>query len=648
MANSNKIQAFEESKVPIFGASRYKVGTDHAVWRRTYARSVAFRIGIGGDEISDTTVDYLMSNVAQVVRDVVMAAAHFSAHGRRTRVEARDLENAVNILGSLLPFTSSHAASNTQFSLSDALSKTIYPQNRYMVDLRSIMNMPPRRMPFKRRFRKHWLVIEGEQPRVPENPVIKPSTCNSVKEGVTAYQGSSADSLMEDVNRVPRVVNKLEQPVARPITTHMLSVDQQVFFKKCVETVISSSSEKRRASFCANTIFFYSGEPYPGLQSLVPRFALIIFEGVRCNIAEQNLPILKNILRLLKTLIDNPQVNLDKCLNEIIPALCSCVVCREFCTDPNDKRHFRLREFAAMILATICKRTHLADVRARVTTFLCRVFTDSRTNLSSLYGSLYALGELGCETVAVVVFPRLELLRRRITILNESGSAANSDGNRVIRLIEKMLTRFVRRRKMPGLNELSDYEKAFPGFGEAVYKKMKVAGHQEEDGQSESDIYQKSLGDSSSISSAGKIQNIPQKRYPRLSQLPMRAPGMIRPTHVSVAKLRMFKQSKRHAGSGIFSQTPVPPAARAAAASAPEFSQQLGGAQKAQQHGNVVAQDVRNTTVIPSTGPLPAVVVEPAFPRRRPPIAGEPAKTHPAVTVVPAYPRRPSQQGPQQ
>ncbi|VDO90726.1 unnamed protein product [Heligmosomoides polygyrus] len=88
-------------------------------------------------------------------------------------------------------------------------------------------------------------------------------------------------------------------------------------------------------------------------------------------------------------------------LHDIIPALCSCVVCRELCADPNDKRHFRLRQFAAMILAMICKRTHVADVRARITTLLCKIFTDSRGNLASIYGALYALGELGSEVYRV-------------------------------------------------------------------------------------------------------------------------------------------------------------------------------------------------------------------------------------------------------
>lgn len=635
MNHGDKKQTSEESKVLVFCKSKYKVGADHTAWNLAYAQDIARQVGLGEGEISESAVHHLMSNVTQVVRDVLMTATHYCTHGRRTKVEVLDLENAINVLRPLFSFTCSRAASNTQF-ISDVLTRSLYENNRYVVDLRSIMNMPPRRMPFKRKIRKHWLVIDGEQPRVPENPVIPLLTSNSTQEGLTTYQNSSTDPLMDDGNRVLRAGNKLEQSVSRPITTHSLSLDQQVFFKKCVETVMGSCSEKRR-----EVLHLLSSDP--GLQSLVPRFALIIFEGVRCNISEQNLPILRNILRLVKTLIENPQVNIDKCLNDIIPALCSCVVCREFSADPEDKRHFRLREFAGMILSSICKRTHLADVRARVTTFLCRVFTDSRANLGSLYGALYALGELGCETVAVVVFPRLELLRRRIAILSDSPPTALGDSDKVIRLIEKMLTRFVMRRKMSGLSELCDFQKAFPGFGEAVYNKLKTSGHLQDVVPSVDDVCQSSSTDSGFVSRSSKTQNTPQKQNPRILQLPLRVPGQIRPTNVSAAKLPTFKSNKRHAGGGLFRQAP-PTSAPRVTQSTSETVQPLGGSQTLQQHPNIIPQNSRGPSTNP-TGPLPAVVVEPAFPRRRPHTLGEQARTHPAVTVEPAYPRRPGQPG---
>ncbi|KAK5976557.1 hypothetical protein GCK32_007809 [Trichostrongylus colubriformis] len=567
-----------------------------------------------------SAIDTVMSNVTQVVRDILSTAQLLVAQGKRLKMEARDIENSIDLRGTLSACTSSHAASNTQFHLADSLNKTLYPNDYFMVDLRAIMNVPPRRMPFKRRIRKHWLVIEGEQPRVPENPVITPSSTSTGQDGT--FQSPSNDSLMEDGNRGVRVGNKAEQALSRPITTHQLSVDQQVFFRKCVETVIGPCPEKRR-----EVLHLLASDP--GLQSLVPRFAVLIFEGVRCNIAEQNLPVLRNILRLLKTLIDNVQVNLDKCLHDIIPALCSCVVCRELCADPEDKRHYRLREFAATILAMMCKRTHLADVRARITTLLCRVFTDSRANLASLYGALYALAELGSETVAAVVVPRLDLLRKRISSLKEGLPPYSTAAKRVTRLIERMLTRFVKHRKTPSLNELADFQRVFPGFGEAVYRKLKASERRGQTGE----IASQNEGET------GKMQGPPQKRYPRLPQLPMRAPGIIRPTHASVTKLRMFKYSKRNETGGLFRHSTSTPKPMQTGA---DSAQHMGGPQSGQQHQNAMAQNVRGPPT-QTPRPLPAVVVEPAFPpRRQPPsVMGEQPRAHPAVTVEPAFPRRP-------
>ncbi|KAK6025402.1 hypothetical protein OSTOST_08699, partial [Ostertagia ostertagi] len=576
MAHVDKKPFPEDSKVSIFTSGRYRTGVDHSAWNHAYVLSVIRHLGLRPNIFTEAAIDCVMSNVTQVVRDVLNTALHLVAQGKRIRLEARDIENSLDIRGTLSWCTSSRAASNTQFRLSDSLSKALYPNDYFMVDLRAIMNVTPRRMPFKRRIRKHWLVIEGEQPRVPENPVITPSGANSGHEGIGTLQSPSNDSLMEDGNRAIRA-GKLEQALSRPITTHSLSLDQQVFFRKCVETVIGPCPEKRR-----EVLHLLASDP--GLQSLVPRFAVL-----RCNIAEQNLPVLRNILRLLKTLIDNVQ------LHDIIPALCSCVVCKELCADPEDRRHFRLREFAATILAMICKRTHLADVRARITTLLCRVFTDSRANLASLYGALYALAELGSETVAAVVVPRLDLLKKRISSLNEGLPSTSTVAKRVIRLIEKMLTRFVRHRKTPGLNEMTDFQK----------------------------------------SSA-------QKRYPRVPQLPMRAPGIIRPTHASVTKLRMSKYSKRHEAGGLFRQSTSTPKPMQ---SGTDTAQQLGVPQGGQQHQSIMSQNVRGPT-IQAPGPLPAVVVEPAFPPRRVPtsVMGEQPRAHPAVTVEPAFPRRP--QGP--
>ncbi|WKX88723.1 hypothetical protein Q1695_008386 [Nippostrongylus brasiliensis] len=594
----------EESKVSIFAPSRYKIGVDHDAWNRAYAEDIINCLGLRRDVVTEAAIDAVISIATQVVRDVLNTSTLLVMHGKRKKLEVRDVENAINLNGCMMSPTSSNSPSNVMFRLSDNLSRTIYPKDKFMVDLRAIMNVTPRRLPFKRRIRKHWLVIEGEQPRVPENPVIS-SMASSGQEGGTTFQSASSDSVMDDGNRVARIGGKVEQAVSRPITTHSLSLEQQVFFRECVETVIGPNVEKRR-----EVLHLLTSDP--GLQSLVPRFAVLIFEGVRCNIVEQNLPILRNILSLVKSLIDNVNVNLDKCLHDIVPALCSCVVCCRLSADQENKSHFHLRQTAAVLLATICKRTHLADVRARVTTLLSLIFSDSRASLASLYGALYALGELGCETVAAVVVPRLETIRRRILSLRTAPTSAPDDDEKVTKLVEKMLTRFARYRKMPGFKDVADFERAFPGFGSAVYRRLKAL--EERRGVNVTSV-DRTPGES------GNAQGIIQKRYPRLPQAPMRAPGVLKPAHAVIGRLGIPKNNRRNVNETT-SADPVP-----------------GSMSSSQLSQSLQPQNVRSS-MTQAPGSLPPVVVESVFPRR-PTTMVDPSRAHPAVTVEPLFPRRP-------
>ncbi|VDM78434.1 unnamed protein product [Strongylus vulgaris] len=220
MASADKKpQTAEESKISIFHPCKYTTGSDHTAWNRGYARAAGLRMGIRKDGVTEQALDSIMAHSLEVVRNVLMTATHLTAHGRRTKVESRDIEMSVNILN--YPFSSSRAPSNSQFRLSDMLDKSLYPNGRFVVDLRSIMNVPPRRMPYKRRIRKHWLVIEGEQPRVPENPVLALPDPNSVQDGSSTHPSGSNE---EDANRAARPGVKQEPSTSRPITNHILAV----------------------------------------------------------------------------------------------------------------------------------------------------------------------------------------------------------------------------------------------------------------------------------------------------------------------------------------------------------------------------------------------------------------------------------------
>ncbi len=50
----------------------------------------------------------------------------------------------------------------------------------------------------------------------------------------------------------------------------------------------------------------------PGLHQLLPRLALFISEGVRYNIAQNNLAILIYLMRMARSLIENKNLYLEK------------------------------------------------------------------------------------------------------------------------------------------------------------------------------------------------------------------------------------------------------------------------------------------------------------------------------------------------
>ncbi|VDK80083.1 unnamed protein product [Cylicostephanus goldi] len=172
-----------------------------------------------------------------------------------------------------------------------------------------------------------------------------------------------------------------------------------------------------------------------------------------------------------------------------------------------------------------------------------------------------------------------------------------------------MIARFVRRRKMQGLTDVADFQKAFPGFGEAVFKRIKMANEKHR-------LHGAKAGGAQHALEAGgrKLSQATSaiKRYPRLPQLPLRAPGIVRPTHASVTKLRMFKYTQRHGARGLFRQPPssAPPQKPSAVSSymfriadivyfkyfqplpEPPQQQHVGTPQITQQHPNVVPQAV--------------------------------------------------------
>ncbi|VDM37574.1 unnamed protein product [Toxocara canis] len=394
-----------------------------------YVKTAAETIGISN--LSEQCASHIGASTTYVVKEVLEQAKKFAAHGRRKRVIADDFDAALAFKGyaPLFGFSSKEG-----------------------VPFRLVGSTGP-----------HWLVIDGEQPAVPENPtpiLEEDASASAIVERIEATeQGPTI------LSQAAKMVRKTEQVQIKTMTTHALSVEQQIFFKEITEAIMGSDDARR-------TEALHSLQTDAGIQVLLPRFSLAIAEGVRCNIVHHNLAILIYLMRMIQSLASNPALCLDRCLHELLPSILSCILSKQLCARPDTDNHWALREFSSRLLSTICRAYNVNGLRSRITQVLTRVWRDEHSTLSTLYGSLYALNELGVDTIRAVVIPRAPQLSNDIKKAqsDKSNAADRIAADKIQNFVTKVLTNYVRTQRPTGLKDVNDYRSMFGGFGDAIFR----------------------------------------------------------------------------------------------------------------------------------------------------------------------------------
>ena len=88
------------------------------------------------------------------------------------------------------------------------------------------------------------------------------------------------------------------------------------------------------------------------------------------KITQFNFPaILIYLMRMVKSLLENQTLFLEKYLHELIPAVTTCIVARQLCARPDVDNHWALRDFASRLMSNICKNfnTSTNNVQTRMT-----------------------------------------------------------------------------------------------------------------------------------------------------------------------------------------------------------------------------------------------------------------------------------------
>jgi transcription initiation factor TFIID subunit 6 len=162
-------------------------------------------------------------------------------------------------------------------------------------------------------------------------------------------------------------------------------------------------------------------------------------------------------------------------LHELIPSVSTCIVSKQLCLRPEVDNHWALRDFAAKLMAQICKNfnTSTNNLQTRVTRLFSQALQNDKVPLSSLYGSIEGLSELGHEVIKVFIIPRLKFISERVCNM-QTADISNTERNaagHIRALLAKVCAPVLKTlRSTPDI--LDDYKKDFGFLGPALHQSV--------------------------------------------------------------------------------------------------------------------------------------------------------------------------------
>lgn len=328
-------------------------------------------------------------------------------HSKRNRLSCGDIDNALRSKN-IEPLYGFECSEYIPLRHSSGGGKEIYYPDDQEVDLVSIVSSPLPKLPCDVSLHSHWLAVDGVQPLVPEN-VPSLSLEEQRKQAVALSLNSQDASLVQKDVRLERKRKKEEEGVVevvklKSLQPHLLTMEQQLYYKELTDACVGLSDSKRQEGLM-------SLSTDPSVYQLLPQLITFMTEGIKVNIGQRKLPSLRNLLKMVKALLDNTSISIERYLHDLIPSVSTCLLNRHLCTRPESEDHWSLRELSAKILSLICKKysNSVNNIQTRLTRILSQTLQGlTLQELASHYGAVACFGELGQEAISACVIPRLK------------------------------------------------------------------------------------------------------------------------------------------------------------------------------------------------------------------------------------------------
>eukprot|EP00048_Salpingoeca_helianthica_P022879 m.20915 g.20915 ORF g.20915 m.20915 type:complete len:434 (+) comp7952_c0_seq1:1429-2730(+) len=359
-----------------------------------------------GQHLSDECASLVSADLEFRLREVVQDAAKFMRHSKRQKMITDDINHAFRLRNTepIFGFSTSHipgmGPEDTAFRTVNVGGTEAYYVPERVVALSDILNAPLPKCPADIKLTPHWLAIEGVQPAIPQNPSVAVQA-----QAQAATSGSTASASSASV-----MVTATDAPVAvKQLVRHTLSKELQLYYENATKGILGDDDAYR-------TQVLAGLAEDPGLHQLVPYLAHFIQENVTTNMKTPRL--LLRLVEATRALLRNPHIFLASYLHQIVAALLSCVVAKRLydsAAGPDViEEHWSVRDRAAEVIAGICKQFSIRykDIQPRVTTTLVEALLNEKLPLTTHYGAIVGLTQLGPRTIDLFLIANLSTYHR--------------------------------------------------------------------------------------------------------------------------------------------------------------------------------------------------------------------------------------------